>query len=489
MGPSARMLSSQPLPSISDLEIHVRDVVFPAHKRGEVSFLLPIEQNGRTNHLCVPLYGFSYWCLVHHIVLFKDVWQPALRWLQSRARNNPLAALALETINTLSWRPNLPGNMGDTVSLARYLGTEWLSWDNMDQCIMVLERDILASKDLHVAAMFTGANMKVRDMYRHEQPRHAYPAVKNVEHIDNLGNALRNNTLQSLYMTIPTRVAGGTVTLPEDKKGRHANHWVAVVITIQPQPKILYADPMGFPAPLELLEILRWWLKHYQEDEFELSQLLCTKQDDGYSCGILSVNAIRHHFFPDAHPLLDPTDTERPRLEAFMDAIKHAQVIVSLYKSRNLWSVLTVAILQNQNLVATAEPPRPPHQPFNMTIPQASTSTLHVTVPISPTSSVTPQKRLVEAPTPNLKPSTSGNKRKRVTGLKPPEVEVPVEQVEVEDKKGKGKAKEINGEGESMEVDSKVHQDKSNGMLWDRMFVQTCLPKTMQEKVSSPTKY
>ena len=89
---------------------------------------------------------------------------------------------------------------------------------------------------------------------------------------------------------------------PECEKG---NHWTAVVINSL-NGQILYSDSMGYPPPCELIEAMRWWLQvHIENGKFLVQELPCMEQKNSFSCSIISINGIAHHFNPDFFLLLE----------------------------------------------------------------------------------------------------------------------------------------------------------------------------------------
>lgn len=83
------------------------------------------------------------------------------------------------------------------------------------------------------------------------------------------------------------------------------NHWVGVVVDVAER-KRLYVDPMKYPPSSELILVLQWWLKNHVGGDFVVGTeaLECTQQNDGFSCGIWTLNAIAHHLSPNEFQLI-----------------------------------------------------------------------------------------------------------------------------------------------------------------------------------------
>jgi hypothetical protein len=83
----------------------------------------------------------------------------------------------------------------------------------------------------------------------------------------------------------------------------HSNHWVALVIDFA-HGLLLYGDPMGQTMPSIVEDTYNWWLGQHCNSTFDIKSLPCTLQDDTFSCGLLAVNALEHHFLPAEYPLI-----------------------------------------------------------------------------------------------------------------------------------------------------------------------------------------
>ncbi|KAG2365094.1 hypothetical protein BDR07DRAFT_1556169 [Suillus spraguei] len=87
----------------------------------------------------------------------------------------------------------------------------------------------------------------------------------------------------------------------------HSNHWLSLVINSSSH-LIYFGDSFGrHEAPDLIHHAVEWWLALHTSVLFEWQPLACTRQQDRYSCGILAINAIAHHFLPESYPLLSST--------------------------------------------------------------------------------------------------------------------------------------------------------------------------------------
>jgi hypothetical protein len=100
-----------------------------------------------------------------------------------------------------------------------------------------------------------------------------------------LGNTLAN-------ATNGLRIAAITFSLP--------NNWACLFVDSQAK-MIHWADSLGCVIPAGYKELLRTWLAIFipQHLFLPLQYLPCASQTDGYSCGIIAVNTVKHHLFGD----------------------------------------------------------------------------------------------------------------------------------------------------------------------------------------------
>ncbi|KAG1734362.1 hypothetical protein EDD22DRAFT_787922, partial [Suillus occidentalis] len=83
----------------------------------------------------------------------------------------------------------------------------------------------------------------------------------------------------------------------------HSNHWLSLIIDGSHH-TIYFGDSFGHEAPDLIHHAVKWWLGLHTPISFKWKALACTHQQDQYSCGILAVNAIAHHFHLQAYSLL-----------------------------------------------------------------------------------------------------------------------------------------------------------------------------------------
>jgi Ulp1 protease family, C-terminal catalytic domain len=184
----------------------------------------------------------------------------------------------------------------------------------------------------------------------------------NITHIKSAGDVLVNSPSTKLAMIVFVQVLqNGTTTLPIESEG---DHWVSVIIDAETN-TLMYGNPLHYPPPPELVNMLRWWLKHYLNEEFTLTDLPCAQQQDGYSCGVLAVNGLAHHFFPESIPLIAPDACDAGRVNAWARIIRFLKATVMLCSLTFPSCILTQS--NQTNLQSTTSHVAP--QPFEMTVP------------------------------------------------------------------------------------------------------------------------
>ena len=85
---------------------------------------------------------------------------------------------------------------------------------------------------------------------------------------------------------------------------------------------ISWGDSIGRPIPHGLEDQLRAWLAHFipQTQFLPLCVLPCARQMDGYSCGVIAVNTLKHYLFGDE--LWSSSRRKIIRIQEFLDIME-----------------------------------------------------------------------------------------------------------------------------------------------------------------------
>jgi hypothetical protein len=274
----------------------------------------------------LPLWVITYWMEVIELRLtWREPWVHAEKDLRSRDRgwkdgqSKTLIAEVHDALSTLPWHGQVQGfdNEEPIYTLATYATRAWFTDVHVNQILDLLRHtlnlDPTKSKfeveNLHFYRTLEAA-YKDRDGGRYENARYfARPR--------GLGQALA--TGERDFGVFEANICG--------------NHWVAIIVDFRGS-KILYGDPMGDPPDANILAVFRWWTHHHTGTKFTNGTFDITKQADGYSCGILSLNGAAHFCAPERFPLLDPKRVDDGRLKVLLQVARRHhdhQVMLLIY--------------------------------------------------------------------------------------------------------------------------------------------------------------
>ncbi|KAI0068562.1 hypothetical protein BV25DRAFT_1895794, partial [Artomyces pyxidatus] len=307
------LLLGRPIPSREDVDTMLElGRILPALDAGNVSICYPIKTMTEAN-LKMPIWVLTYWYKVHRIMEAKSEWAAALTWVEQRLHQGPEFSRAKELLEDWPWNINLPSDMGvDPLMLLRYFSHRWLAAEQMNQMAVVLDDSLRQAHRRATIATVDFSN-KLLKLYRARSDG-AYLTKRGITHIHGLGDALNAGDIREVGMSIGVRVGreGSIMPATVDK----TNHWIAVVITVDPL-VVRYGDPLQPSAPpAELFDMLQWWLgQHLPGTLTQGDALPSTPQDDTFSCSVFSQNAMAHHFFPAEQQLLHAKDYDRARVD------------------------------------------------------------------------------------------------------------------------------------------------------------------------------
>ena len=265
---------------------------------GSMSIQLPGES------IYVPLWAPAFWTRIYFDFLPSfTAWRKALEWLK-REELIPFedqVRATLKSLSTIPWRGNiyaaLPGKTAFAMSsLQLYLSRAWLTDSQIDQMVYLLEREARESHPSpNIHFIDTVLARKILQLYSTEREGTYIYEPSGPEYWQVFGSKL----------TSASRI-GGIFHI-------NNNHWVAAAIDAEIE-ELAYGDPAGHLPNVNIQGALRWYAsKHISslkdEGQLDVTTLPCAPQDlsdDWWSCGILSYNALAHHFT--RQPLLTQTD-------------------------------------------------------------------------------------------------------------------------------------------------------------------------------------
>ncbi|KAG1872305.1 hypothetical protein DFJ58DRAFT_652248 [Suillus subalutaceus] len=201
-------------------------------------------------------------------------------------------------LGSISWSANIRGfsNTERTVTLATYCTDEWLSDIQENQMLDLLQRRLQHEPG--------GQQIKVESVYFYILLKRGYDA----RHFTCIWE-----TRHALSSGLGPSCIGFLVNV-------NRNHWVAVIVNFNSR-SILYGDSLNQEPPNDMLAILHWWMHHHTGHRFTTRSLEITYQKDAFSCGLLSFNALAHHFLPMEYPLIAVSNVRNGRLKILLDII------------------------------------------------------------------------------------------------------------------------------------------------------------------------
>ncbi|KAJ8579778.1 hypothetical protein M405DRAFT_754106 [Rhizopogon salebrosus TDB-379] len=227
-----------------------------------------------------------------------------------KEETHELISKVMDVLFRLSWTDVIKGfdAQEHVYELAKYATTHWLSDTHENQMLDLLRQKV----HRHPGGMlveventyFYGYLVKGYEARQTGQ----YKADRYFTHTREIGHALSTGLRSQI----------GCIA------NINGNHWVAFVLDFR-QRSILIADSLGVDVG-DLLNVLHWWTSHHTGHHFTQQSLAITHQLDGFSCGLLSFNALAHHFLPDTNPLIgaDASAVANGRLRMMLDvAARH----------------------------------------------------------------------------------------------------------------------------------------------------------------------
>ncbi|KAF8879417.1 hypothetical protein CPB84DRAFT_1632094, partial [Gymnopilus junonius] len=194
-----------------------------------------------------------------------------------------------------------------TDTLAAYATKDWLKDEHENQMLYLLEHQLTRSQNndgIHISNTFFF--MKLMEIYHQPDHNEHYLNYANLAWLRNLGQELGTGVLDKLT---------SIVNIGE-------NHWIAVVVDFQ-SAEILYGDSLGSTITEEFEETLTWWTFHHTAQHFPVKNLPIMHQRDGYSCSLLTWNALASKLLPEQYSLMDSGSVADKRLKVFLQIIEH----------------------------------------------------------------------------------------------------------------------------------------------------------------------
>ena len=252
-----------------------------------------------------PLWLVSFWVQLSSVRQIQKNWKTAVQNLETQMARNQDDLLLLKAFNSLAyvpWTGYLEGfQVHSTIKLDQlsvYFTRDWLTDDHILVMLDTLKEDLVT----------TGG-----DNY----------FIENTAFMTLLSGAYHNKDkyqTEHLYGWMRKRgedLAGGQKRYLATVANRDNVHWVALVVDFVTQ-ELLYGDSFGHPISESMLAVINWWTHYHTNSCFTVSTLPISRQQDGFSCGMLAWDALRHHLGHGAHVLMDPRQPFHDRMEMFL---------------------------------------------------------------------------------------------------------------------------------------------------------------------------
>ncbi|KAH7917030.1 hypothetical protein BV22DRAFT_994373, partial [Leucogyrophana mollusca] len=216
-------------------------------------------------------------------------------------------------LSSLPWSGDIRGfdSPEPIYKLATYATCHWLSTVHEDQMLDLLRRQLCLTPSAHrVEIQNMGFQKFIQEGYTHRNS---------------------GEYEESRYFRVACGVGQALASCQRDVLGflvnLNASHWVAVVMNFR-EGEILYGDSLGEPIPGDLAAMLDWWTNGHTGLTFVHKLLPITRQHDGFSCGLLSFNALAHYVLPEEYLLIDSSAVDDEQLNVMMRVIKqHSQQV------------------------------------------------------------------------------------------------------------------------------------------------------------------
>jgi hypothetical protein len=252
---------------------------------------------------CYPLWLLTFWSEMAHIRFVKERWEQAVQYLANPDTQlwlqREIAEETCQEIRALPWNAQIEGfeDQGQLFQLHTYCSRNWLSSLHINHMLDLLKDDL--------GIMVDDTSTSIQHTWHAQQVVAAYYS----------GN---ESYLTSKRCSVIREHAQDLATGIQDTLGTVANidgnHWIALMVDFRKR-KVYYGNSLEGTINKELRAAYDWWLSMHNENTFKWVQMKITRQRDGYSCGLLAVNALAHALDPGQFNLMNSdakaVDTER----------------------------------------------------------------------------------------------------------------------------------------------------------------------------------
>ncbi|KZS86416.1 hypothetical protein SISNIDRAFT_420937 [Sistotremastrum niveocremeum HHB9708] len=222
----------------------------------------------------------------------KIAWKKAIAWLNAGSSRSTEESILVDRIfmllDSIPWAPNIDIPLPfHPKLLTKFLSRDWLEGDHINLMLDQLRESLTDRRaraaDLDFKIATIANTMSLVSAFENQDERD-YMTYSGFRQLRTLGCLMVSGKCAGVGMIMNI----------------NGNHWVAMVVDAHRR-SIRYGDSFGHPIPDTLLETIHWWIRHHYvtTQDFELTHLPVTHQNDGFSCGMLAMNALSHFMVKD----------------------------------------------------------------------------------------------------------------------------------------------------------------------------------------------
>ncbi|KAH9032049.1 hypothetical protein EDB85DRAFT_1890890 [Lactarius pseudohatsudake] len=261
----------------------------------------------------------EFWTSLTEIIHVRQEWEVALQWLEQAARDNPLDEDVREVHLVLQgtpWKADLQLLRSRLTfrEMVTFLSNNWLSSSQIDMALSsITARQRHGGQERCRYLIGTTILSELLEssplLHNKKSPHDTSPPLDYDTHAP--------QHLRHAGAHLSRYHPDGEVTFIAYS---HPGHWAAISITSQGT--LEWADSLGRRPPSTLVAGVRKWLRyHSSSSSFSIgNNFHCSRQTDGYSCGIIALNAIKHRIFGDA--LWCEKNHAQLRIREFLDIMR-----------------------------------------------------------------------------------------------------------------------------------------------------------------------
>jgi hypothetical protein len=265
----------------------------------------------------LPFDALGTWARILEVDAAKEAWDRALQWMEKQHQTIPqqYATQVMSLLRNVPWKGHIKGlGSGLTITdMAGFLSKEWLSDSHIHTMLAVtrsLRHNTISNADpcIEIVSPDFASHLRFCPVLTMTPTKAEYSSFAS-KSLFNLGEKLES-------AVSGMRIAAVAFS-PDD-------HWACLFIDSRAR-TICWGDSTGRDVPDGFEARLRAWLAIFLPDKqfLPLRHLSCARQTDSYSCGIISVNTLKHHIFGD--DLWTTSRREVFRIQEFLDIMEFSE--------------------------------------------------------------------------------------------------------------------------------------------------------------------